>query len=489
MQRYALEDDEAEVPIDYANMIAEQEHLQIQMNTDDELGHQTSEDLDQSCREIHGDLLQKTNAVVSLEAVVNYLDTMAKKNELNRASLVMANVATEELLCSAGFFPKEPTFSLESAGSEGRSSLMVSLEDLKSKIAEIFSYLKHRIVAVARHISKVAGQFARNMFRLKLKLSNLEQLLHQARATEPRFPSVKAESWCEYLCYTGKGFDRGLKNVLADSDRFVKGHTERASWMVGKYMGWFDANCTHANDDKIFNSLTYDPKDILLPGMHEFHRSVGFTEASGSNVFHRSQELPGGRAYYIQLDPQARVGLPALNALEAVGFKLNLYNPESYNMMKIKLSAISSMPLAIWLGIINPALGLAAVAGGVIGTLVTAHNSKFKNNGEQIRIDKNMLFEVLSMEEIRTVMSGVRKGMADLETWNLSVLQKPWKSHNLDLAVDEIMKNELSTSNMRVYCNALLSLMTELGSGVHTHTFRVYSAALNFVEKSLKQYQ
>jgi hypothetical protein len=227
------------------------------------------------------------------------------------------------------------------------------------------------------------------------------------------------------------------------------------------------------------------PKEYILPGMQEFHRSVGFDTPSRDNIFFRSHELPGGRAFYTQVNPSVTNGVEAIRSLEVVDFDLFYWDPKSYEVFKMKLAAAIAIPMTVFLTMVNPVLGVAAI--GAASTYIATRG--VDNTGAKVEIDPTTIFKCLSIDEAKRVIGEVRQGLVGLKEWGDIVLLDPWKSQDIDQLVINIIDRDDSNSNMKAFCNATLSLMNHLSTGVHSYAFKVYNAMLNFAEKSLKQYR
>jgi hypothetical protein len=474
-------EDVDETPVlDFQAITAEQEYLQACLESENPLLEE-SEQLDIVGHGLHQDLMQKTDAVVNLDAVANFIRQSADKGLLTKQSMILANVAVEGLFDKAGIRSDKLAFSMESL--DGGDSLQTALEDIKEKIASVFSFLKEKILQVAKHIALVAGQFNRNILAIKYKLSRIEEKLHTVKENKPKLYFIKAEPWCEYLCYQS-GFIKKHSEVSHALQTFVSGHTVMAHDVLSKYTQWLKDNLSAGVTDAVFQNLSFNGKDFELKGMTPFHRSVGWGTPKGDNIYLRSVELPGARAYYTQVVHGNATGLLALKSLENVGFELSHYDPQSYKVLKSKIVAIVALPMTVWLATVNPLLGLAA--GAMTANYIA--KQKVEGTGSRIKIDSALMFDTMSLEDIKKTLEEVRQNMLGLEHWNLEVLHKPWKTRDIDNAVNEIMTEGSSSSNIKAYCNALLNLMSNLGTGVHTYAFKVLNAQLNFAEKSLAQY-
>lgn len=427
---------------------------------------------------------RQTESVIALESMCAYLKRCNSQGLLNKPAVTMATLAMEGYYDKANVDKKNLRLAYESDVSGEHPELNASLESIAQSVRVIHDSIKNNLIKVSRFVSEIFSSFNRHIASLKKRVQQLSAELDKKHDAQSKFPAVKAEKWCINLCYTETGFDVGLKNVLTDVNAFVKDHTHVAEGVINKYITWLKNNDTSEAGDVIFEGLSTKRHDFLIPGMSEFNRSVSFTTPAGDNIFYRSKELPGGKALYVQTYPHDMKGLASLDILNTTEYKMDLYNPNSYNTTKMKIAAIAALPVAAWVAAVNPIIGVAL--GAAAGSYITSQ--KQDGTGKEVHIDKDMLFQALTKDEMADVLKRVYQGINELENWSIKVLQGPWKSHKLDKAVDELMRNESVTSNYRSYCNALLKLVSNLSSDIDSYVFSVYTSSLLYVEKSLKQY-
>lgn len=462
----------------------QQESLQSPLNMSDKLIHVPLE-ITQTRERLFTQMSNRTDCAVALEAISAYIARCSVRDELTKPALILANIAVEGLVDRVGLSLSGLSFSTESYQLSRKAELNLALENVSSRVQVLYESLKSNILEMGQHILHMLAHFGKQVGDLKKRSLELEKELRTKEDKEAAFPAVKAESWCKYLCYGSSGFDQGLKIVLGDIDTLVSDHTHMATSAIEKYVDWFKEHAGEASDDEVFTSLHTQPKDFLLAGMSEFDRSIVLGTPKGDNLFYRSKELPGGYAFYVETHPEGQVGLEALKALESTRFKFEVYNPRSYETTKMKIAAIVALPVATWLHFVNPLLGMAAsaAAGAYIGSQAK------DGTGQQVHIGKDMLFQALTKEEMKHVLAEVKAGAGKLQSWSTAVLQKPWKSHDLDKAAEDILKAKDTTSNYKAYCNALLHLVSTIATGMESYAFEVYHACLLYVEKSLKQYR
>jgi hypothetical protein len=477
-------DEELNTPLDFQTLAAEQEVLQAPIQLFEDADIERLDQLDTEClqarTEKDSDL---TVAARSLEEMALFVRKQVRKGEqFSTENAVLIDLSTSLLYSKINRNPANGVFSYES---DTISVAARAIEEMEETSRGIFQYLKEKLVSAAKHIAEVIGFFNRNMVRLRWRMSNTEKMVHDIQGAKPKVDFIKPESWCKYLCYSQSGFDVGLKRVITDVTNLIDDHTQMANNSVDKYMSWFKDHAESGQDESVFDSFRYNPEDFKLPQMTEFHRTVGFQATKGDNINYRSQELPAGKAFYVEASPGESDGMQALRSFQAVRFDFDEFNPSSWNMMQAKLSAIISLPVVAWLTFVHPVAGLAAAGVGAASVLASKYT---EHTGGKVVIDNKLKFNVMTHDEMQNALSGVRKGMSTLERWNVMVLQKPWKNRQLDELVDRIMDDEYSTSAIRSFCNSLIGYMSNVGSFIHAYSFKVFGAVLNFIQKSCKQY-
>jgi hypothetical protein len=455
-------------------MTTKQEALQMGIESDEPAMLSEAARLDKVGVAMAEEVASRSDAVVALESLVGFI----QGRNLSAESKTFAGISLESYMQKAGITSPVYVSMEDEGGSPGL------LQRAKDGIAEVYDFLRRRVAAMARHIAQVMGVHARNLRRLNNRIQEVEELLGKVTKGEPLSPVIKAEGWCEYLCYLKTGFVPELEGVPEAVVELVTQHRQMASSTLGKHLDFLTSLSQGPTSDAAFQSLQLNHQEFLLPEMEQFHRSVEFESPRGSNVFFRTKELPGGKALYVQVNPTNQRGVDAIEMLQDVDYTFNQYDPKSYTVFRAKLLAATLIPVSALLTVVNPLLGV--VAGVASGALLA--NQGVENTGRKITIDKTVVFTCLGIDRIKAVLRMVRQGLNELKGWSEDVLIGPWKSRDLDEVVDKILDEKTSTSSIKAYCNAVLSLMSKLGGGIHTYSFRVLGACLNFCEKSVRQY-
>jgi hypothetical protein len=425
------------------------------------------------------DISGKSDAAIALEAIGNYMKVCAARGELTKPAVNLANVAIESISQNAGVDYTPMRFATEADAPESENN---GHSVLKHAVSSLFAVIKENVSKVGEHVLEMLSHFHRQCSRIKSRATDLRSRSAKLVGNHASFPAIKAEKWFRFLCYTETGFDKGLNKVMKHVHEFVQAHEKMSSACIDKYVKWLKDN-GKSGDDALEN-LRSHPDDFLMPNMHIFNRSLQWRTPKGANVFFRSEELPGGHALFVETYPGERGGADALKALEQTRYDFHIHNPSSYNVFSSNLVAIAAAPFAVWAVVVAPIVGVAIGA----GVLAHAASQKEHGTGRELEVHKDMLFEVLTREEINRVIEDTFTSVNAIEQWYNSVLQKPWKSHDLDNAINEITKAEGAGAGIKSYCNALLHLVSTISTGLEHYAFDFYHACLLFAEKSLKQY-
>lgn len=488
--------------MDFLKLTISQESLQAPIQIVQPVEFTEIEELDGITKSFCDDFGSKIETAVSMESLLKYLEQTHKKGLATPEMLEVTNYAMESYLDTLGYgMPKPIALEDFNLGQEGLFDIAKGAVSIVGDtvgavyngakatagfIADVsvgvYRFVKKKLVLLARHIVKLVGSFARARRKLESRIREVEERLGKVNRTDPIVPYIKAESWHEYLCYTKRPFEEGLEGIYNTVDTLVHEHKLMAKAAMKKNLTFME-RMSESGDT--VEEYSCSPKEYLLPGMEEFHRSVGFDTPSRDNIYFRSHELPGGRAFFTQVNPSVVNGVEAIRSLEVIDFDLFYWDPKSYEVFKMKLAAAIAIPMTVFLALMHPVLAVAAI--GAASTYIATRG--VDNTGAKVEIDPSTIFKCLSIDEAKRVIGEVRQGLVGLKEWADVVLLDPWKSQDIDQLVINIIDRDDSNSNMKAFCNATLSLMSHLSVGVHSYAFKVYNAMLNFAEKSLKQYR
>lgn len=367
-------------------------------------------------------------------------------------------------------------------------NLVAAQEALSDRAAELLDVVKDRLVKAADHIKEQFGMVKRSIDKIEDALKDAEAEIAAIEKDTSRFGAVKAEPWCAHLCSIEDGFDEGLKVLPARVTSVLESHAKLAGQASAQFVDWLVQNRDNETM-AVFNSLSFDPKGFLLSEQKRFDQTVGVKEPSRGQVFFRSQDLGGGKALYTETVPAKVTGLDALKALSSIRFFLSPYSPKGFQNINLKVTALVGLPTTVWLSCVAPPLGAAAGW----GLMEWLRSHQVEGSGKEVTIDPDYLFKCLTPEEMREVISQVRKGISALRDWNEAVIQKPWKNAHFDDLVKRIYEREgderPNEKYIRTYIGAVVDLMIHFDCGIVEHARDTYLASLKFVIKSAKQYR
>jgi len=469
-------------PIDADQMLQLQEQLQFPINLGGMSEDRQIKDITDSIEREFAQIQQDVDTSVAVESLCTYLTGKAKRGGLTKEAITLANFAFEELRVKSSVKPAVMRISMESIDTAG---LDRELKRIALSNESVRQSVSNKVIKITHMLSDLFSRFHSKVKDLKYRAADLNAAVHSKDFKSAKFPAIKAENWCINLCYTQSGFDVGLKNVLSDTINLLKNHAHANKTLLDELVGWMKDHQDQADSDDVFESLSSDPKMFMVGHMQPFNRSVDYESTYGDNQFFRTAELPGGKALYVQTSPTVKHGIDALECLEHTRYKLALYNPNSYHTTAMKIATIAALPVAAWMGLTAPILGPVAAYG--LGALI--EKMGHSHMAQKVHIDKQMLFQALTIDEIKHVVSEVNAGVNTLYSWSAAVLEGPWKSNKLDELVDEIMSRPDTVSNFKAYCNCVLQLASSTAAGVEHHSIDVFNSALQFAEKSLKQYE
>ena len=444
-----------------------------------------------------------TDADIALEAITNYLSTTLNNGLHNEHTLSMANVAIESIYNRVNLKSDKITFSMEDYKKDPQESIRLALQDIKEKAASLWASVKQKITLLARFLGEKMNYFKRNLSNMKADIVRLEKIFNALDSkAEAKSKFLKPQSWFIDLMYSDKGMPEGLEGVGKAVEQLLREHSKMATSSVSKYTQWLINNYKKAEtDSSAFSTLKISPNEFLLTGSNVFDRSIGLKRPIGENMFYRSKELPGNKAFYTQVRPRDKTGISSIGTLSDVGFGIYDFDPQSYKLdrMKIvKIAAAGSIPWALGIAAITASSVVAAGAGLAYGVSLGAmiNKAKVEGTGNVIHIDKNMVFKTLSLIEVKKSISDLKSGVISLEKWYVSVFENNWKQTELDKIINDVtgldrvsVNNNSSFRALKRYCMALLNLMSSTTVATHIYAFKTYGSMINYIDKSMHQYK
>jgi hypothetical protein len=429
---------------------------------------------------------KQQESAVAMLAIEQYINRCAKRGELNSATLTMANIALEGFACNADVPYQSVMYAAESAGHG--VPLTQTSQAIRLASEGVFSSIKDGIAAVGEHIAKALSIYH---YRFQSYEKRARKLLSTSAGKDqqasPKQNYVQPREDYALMCYSTGGFNKGLRQAVSDVNRFISDHEKMCDKLINKYVGWAKMNISRG--DAAFEHFSVDEKDFTIPGMQVFDRSIGQYTPRGDNVFFRSSELPGGVAFYTECTPGQITGPQAIKAFESVGFSMDIHNPASYNTFISKLCAIATLGVWVWMASMGPLVLSAAPAVMLPMAIISEKLSHHEGTGTTVSIPKDMMFETMSLDEINNVLTHSLDAMQGVDKWYNTVMQKPWKSHDLDRVIHELTDAEGAGSLTKSFCSALVRLIDQMDTLTEEYAFDFYEVCLRYCEDCLKQYK
>lgn len=382
---------------------------------------------------------------------------------------------------------------LESQGQAAQSlaqakNLNQAQEAISERAAELLDTIKDRLVKAADYLTEQYGVVKRGIDKVESTIKELESAMEAMEKDSARFGAVKPEEWFTHLCLLEGGFDEGLKVIPARATDALQKHGHMVASSIGQYVDWV-VKVQNNESKAVFDSLKFDPKDFLIDGQKRFDQSVGLKSPSKGQVFYKTTDLGGGKAYYVETSVAPHQGLEALVALGALKFFMAQSNPHGYKDINLKLTALVALPATVWLASVAPPLGIAA--GWGIAEWMRRH--EVEGSGQVVKIDPDLLFPCLKPDEMKALIAQAKKSVEVMKAWSAQVIQKPWKNAHFDDLVKRIYsKDHDGRENeklMRTYIGAVVDLMVHVDCGIFEHTRDTLLASLRYGIKSAKQYR
>ena len=435
-----------------------------------------------------------TDAIVSLEAMAEFI----KNRSIDKTSAILFNVATESYGNLSSLNAPRVAFALEGMTQEDAKlapeEIQAAMENLTQNAADLANRLAKSISEAMVAIGDIVHGFDRNLLSLKKRIAKLETLVDTIKDKQDvAYSYVKPEPSYTYLMYTNDGFSNGIKPVVQDINWLLSEHSDMVGDSVGKYKDWLSQHKADIDNPKVLDSLEFNKDDFLLSGSSAFNRSVGNKIPSKGCAFYRTKEIPGGKCFYSEVRIEKQHGSDVVDALMDVNYFIDYFEPDSFRVMEKRVYHAASLTLLTWASIMlaNPLpLALHGVAASHIADSTKIADVK------KVRISPETLFPTLTHDELQQMLTDLKKAILSLENWNRVVYVQTWKDKTIQEMVDSLVKEYKETGSLPAGAKqikrlavALISLMGKSYTKIHAHSFHVLNAALNYAEKSAKQYR
>ena len=440
------------------------------------------------------DVKTDTEAVTALEAMGEFI----KNRTMTKTSAILFNIAAEGYGNLSSMDNAKIAFGLESMTEEDEKLPPQEINAAMENIAENAMFAMKKLVNSLNDsliaLGDVVHGFDKNLLSLKKRIADYEELIRDIDSKDELvYNYVKPEKQYVHLMYTDDGFERGIRPVIQDVRWLYKEHADMVNDSVGKYKNWFNQNKEDYLNSNLFSSLQFSPDDFVISGSTVFNKSIGNKIPSKASVFYKSKELPGGKSFYTNVRDTSVTGIDAVNALMDVNYYLDYHEPDSFRVTEKRLYTVAGMGLLVWASVMmaNP-LPMAFA-----GLLTRAVSDETKTSDiKKVRVTKDVIFAVLTKDELKETLVEMKRTLAQLEKWNAQVYKNLWKDQSLREATqkltDHINKEGIDNKNIRYlrnYAVALVSLMSKSYTKLHSYGFDVLNASLSYAEKSAKQYR
>lgn len=437
---------------------------------------------------------EDTESIVALEAMADFI----RGKDVNKTTAILFNVATEGFGNLSSLNAPKVAFALESIQEESDKlppeEIEIAMENLAQNAAELIGRLGKGINEAMVAIGDIVHGFDRNLLSLKKRVSAFETMLESIKDKDDMaYNYVKPENNYVNLMYTQDGFSNGIKPVMEDINWLLNEHADMVSDSVGKYKEWFNRNKDDINNSKVIDSLEFKRDDFLMSGSTVFNRSVGNKTPAKGCVFYRTKELPGGKCFYTQVRSQNQHGSDVIEALMDVKYFMDYFEPDSFKTTQKRIYSAAALGVLAWASLMV-ASPLPLAMYGMASSHI-ADSTKIADI-KKARITPDTVFPTLSKEDLTHLKDELKKSISALEKWNRTVYIETWKDKSIQEAVSNLTKSieETGSANAGVkhikhLAVALISLMGKSYTRVHSHSFAVVNAALNYGEKSAKQYR
>jgi hypothetical protein len=451
------------------------------------------------------EITEETEASTALEAIASFLNASMESHTFDKVTLSMANVAVESICERVHFNSTKVAFSMETYSADPKKTLDVALEDIRERANAIWDSVKVKIASIARYLGEKMNYFKRNLAKLKARTDRLESEVNKHTSSEEaKSKFLKPDNWFINLMYSDKAMPVGLDGVGKAVESLLTENRKIATGTVDTYTKWLLTNCKNGSVED-FSTLKVHKDDFLLSGSTAFNRSIEMLKPKGDNMFYRSKELPGNKAFYTEIQPKDKSGAGSIKMLNDVNFFMDNYDPQSYKLRLKKISEIQASSAVTWafataaLAVIGFSTIATGMAAGTLGyglmSYLNNNKSKVENTGHELSIDKDMLFHTLTIAEAKKVISDTRAGIKALQSWYTEVFEKNWKGDELDHIFNNVIgtnrvevNNSTNFRSLKLYCSALMNLMYNVTTNIHMYAFRTYNSMLNYVDKSIRQY-
>jgi hypothetical protein len=463
------------------------------------LAQDSTREPNQLSLQVCAELRQASAAVLSLESIERYLSGAIVPAELGQTGVQFANIAIESVCLQGELSADEHAFSLGAYRRDPALALEGALDFISNKLADLWALIKDKLVTFFRHLAERMNAFKQSLALLQRRVSSLQaQALGLDSASVPYQSALYPQRCFVDLVYLNTGFTASGAGVAGALDQVLQAHAQVFGTVIAKHCAWLkDNHARVAADPSAINSFSVKTQDFLMLGATPLERSIRKHAPREGSVFYRSKELPGGRAIYTEIEPKSQTGLAAIEMLSHVNIYLDKFDPVSYDLQLLALQvggqAQAQKNAHYWS---QP----VAKRRGPPPTPVHPANAKIEGTGSTPRLTRELVFNTLSLDEVKTRLTEVSHTAEVLEQWYNTVFGKLWKDKDFNTLSTALLKDpdlsaegahlagELAPRYLGNLVLALMNVMANATANTHTYAFTTCSSLLSYVEESLFQY-
>lgn len=377
---------------------------------------------------------EASEAATSLEAFADFVETTLSSGGMSRETAHAVNLHVEHISTRSGLANRFPA--LESfGGSTSRvHASRLALEGINDKLKEIWAAIVAALKKAAQWVVDNFNKYFGAAEKLQKRAEAITTKAEGLSGKKKKEQKLTSESLFKSLQTTGKA-DNVAKTIAE-----VSGVVEATFTTVsGEYMKTTETVIKALEDGKGDVSSVAIKKGSATPGLDAYGAAP---EGMG---FYRSDELPGGMAL-VQVVPVADLsGVPALEAYGRQETSIRPFNPKASDRLGDTLPVLDAAAI----------ITIAKAVDGIGGAIVAGRKLQ-KQLGDELK-----------------------KATSAAEKFSSNVAKDNDSSKELKESARAIQR---ATSNMaRILVGGPVSVVS--------YASRTASAALNYCEKSISQYE
>jgi hypothetical protein len=447
--------------------------------------------------QVSDELRTVSGAMLSLEAIACYLTKASEASELGQTGLQFANIAIESICLEANLSLSQSAFSLEAYQRSPTMAMEGALDFISAKIADIWKLIKEKLATFFRYLAEKMDFFKRNIGNLKRTVATLES---QAGGIDSAAEALQATLYPQQcfadLLYLDTGFPQSGQGIAKAVDEVLLAHGKVFSTVINKHMTWLKDNHGRVSaNPKVIEEFSVELDDFLMLDAAPLSRSIRKNIPKEGNVFYRSKELPGGKAIYTEIEPASNTGLAAIEMLANVNVYFDKFDPVSYDLKMLEMAQRAQADVNQWYWSLP-----VEQRKGQLPPQIDTSSAKLPGTGRSTRLTPGLVFDTLSLTQIKKMLKEVKASAEVIEQWYAEVFGQIWKDKDFDFLANTLLaKRDVKNYGTGLHLDpaprylgnlvlALLNVMGNATANTHAYAFTTYFSLLSYVEESLFQY-